>query len=247
MFSGGDILLEMGALPIRKFETVERRHAADSIYDQLAGAILRGDFPVGQPLPPERELAEQFGVSRTIARQAVHRLAELGLVRVRQGGATIVQDSSRSTDVRLLAMRFRVNPRTAEQRREFGERRMLEGFALIQLATYHATSDDLAALGAVIDAQVGRGAGEDEGLTFERDFWTAMAQATHNQFYIGQLAFWNHLVAEHGREPSETAIPAAARSAFYRELVRRISGGLDASQFYLDTVRPLVLGSPPKR
>jgi DNA-binding FadR family transcriptional regulator len=238
----------MVAIPVRKFETVERKHAADSIYEQLASAVLRGDFPVGQALPPERELAEQFGVSRTIARQAVHRLADMGLVRVRQGGATIVQDSSRSTDVRLLAMRYRVSPSTPEQKREFAERRMLEGFALVQLATYHATRDDIAVLEAIVERQVSGVPREEESASFERDFWTAMAEATHNSFYIGQLAFWNAIVAEGGRDPADTAIPPGARVAFYREIVRRMSaGGLDATQFYLDTVRPLVLGSPPKR
>ena len=237
----------MGVVPIRKFETIERKHAADEIFDQLSAAIVRGDFPVGQPLPPERELAEQFGVSRTIARQAVHRIAELGLVRVRQGGATIVQDSSRSTDVRLLAMRFRVNPRTDQQKQEFLERRMLEGFALVQLASYRATAEDIATIEVLIDGFAERGSTEEEGPAFERTFWTAMAEATHNQFYIGQLAFWNHLVEERGREAADSSIPAATRVMFYRELVRRIAGGLDAPQFYLDTVRPIVLGSPPKR
>ena len=97
----------------------------------------------------------------------------------------------------------------------------------------------------IIEDYAARGAPESDGMTFERDFWTAMAEATHNQFYIGQLALWNHL--QQGREASDSSIPEAARVVFYRELVRRIAGGFDAPQFYLDTVRPLVLGSPPKR
>jgi DNA-binding FadR family transcriptional regulator len=237
----------LAAEPAKKFEFIERKHAADGIYDQLAVAILRGDFAVGSALPPERELAEQFGVSRNIARQAVHRIAELGLVRVRQGGATIVQDSSQSTDVRLLALRFRVNPRTDAQKREFVERRMLEGFALVQLASHHATNEELAAIHAIIDEYAARGAPEEENAAFELKFWTAMAGATHNQFYIGQLAFWNHLIAQRGRESTDSSVPAVTRLLFYRELLRRLMDGLDAPQFYLDTLRPLVLGSPPKR
>ena len=45
---------------------------------------------------------------------------------------------------------------------------------------------------AIIDGYARSGALEAEGSDFESAFWTAMAEATHNQFYIGQLAFWNH-------------------------------------------------------
>lgn len=233
--------------PARKFEFIERKHAADGIYDQLAAAILRGDIPVGSALPPERELAEQFGVSRTIARQAVHRVAELGLVRVRQGGPTLVVDSTRSTDVRLLALRYRINPTSPTAKREFVERRMLEGFALVQLASHHATNEELDGIAAMLEDYANKGAPEEENAMFELAFWTALADCTKNPFYIGQLAFWNHLIAERGREATDSSVPSATRLMFYRELVRRLVEGLDAPQFYLDTLRPIVLGSPPKR
>jgi len=237
----------MSGEPVRKFDFIERKHAADGIYDQLAAAILRGDIAVGSALPPERELAEQFGVSRTIARQAVHRIAELGLVRVRQGGPTIVLDSARSNDVRLLALRFRINPKTDEAKREFLERRMLEGFALVQLAAHHASNEDLAAIVVMLDEYAAKGTPEQDNAAFELAFWTKMADCTKNQFYIGQLAFWNHLIAERGRESTDSSVPSSTRLMFYRELMRRLVEGLDAPQFYLDTLRPIVLGSPPKR
>jgi GntR family transcriptional repressor for pyruvate dehydrogenase complex len=50
---------------VRKFEVVRREHAADRIFDQLAEAIMRGDLAPGSALPPERSLAEEFGVSRS--------------------------------------------------------------------------------------------------------------------------------------------------------------------------------------
>ncbi|MCD2511457.1 GntR family transcriptional regulator [Comamonas endophytica] len=56
-------------------------------YVQLAQTLLRdiesGRYPVGKQLPTEFELCEQFGVSRSTAREAVKRLVDLGLV-VRQ-------------------------------------------------------------------------------------------------------------------------------------------------------------------
>src|SRR5438105_15437772 len=84
------------------------RHAADAVFDQLAVAILDGCLPPGTSLPPERGLSERFGVSRLIVRQAVHRLAEIGLVRVRQGGPTQVVHPNEARDIRVVELIYRL-------------------------------------------------------------------------------------------------------------------------------------------
>src|SRR5579862_7219403 len=108
----------MLSMPLRSspkpFREIARGHAADEIFDQLAQAVLSGELAVGAPLPPERVLAERFGVSRIIARQAVHRLAEVGLVRVRQGGSTVVLDPEQSSDLRVIELLYRLGPSTAD-------------------------------------------------------------------------------------------------------------------------------------
>ena len=43
-----------------RLNEVPRRSAADVAFEQLAGGILRGELAVGEPLPSERELAEQL-------------------------------------------------------------------------------------------------------------------------------------------------------------------------------------------
>jgi GntR family transcriptional regulator, transcriptional repressor for pyruvate dehydrogenase complex len=69
---------------------VSRRSVIDDVYDQLVGEIVSGALPSGQPLPAERRLAEILGVSRPAVREALQRLAQSGLVDVRQGGGTTV-------------------------------------------------------------------------------------------------------------------------------------------------------------
>lgn len=63
-------------------------------YRQLADTLVReiqaGKFPVGSLLPPEPQLAHRFGVSRHTVREAVRRLAEMGLVSRHQGVGTRV-------------------------------------------------------------------------------------------------------------------------------------------------------------
>jgi DNA-binding transcriptional MocR family regulator len=67
---------------------------ADPLNEQLAAAIARaierGDLPAGTRLPAERELATEFGLSRTTIVAAYDRLRQSGLVRSRQGSGTRV-------------------------------------------------------------------------------------------------------------------------------------------------------------
>lgn len=60
------------------------------ISDQLLRLIQNGEYPVGSKLPTERELCEQFSVSRHTAREAVRRLGDLGLIERRRRAGTVV-------------------------------------------------------------------------------------------------------------------------------------------------------------
>ena len=59
---------------------------------QLETLLLEGSFRPGDRLPPERQLAEQLGVSRPSLREAIQKLAARGLVMSRQGGGTFVTE-----------------------------------------------------------------------------------------------------------------------------------------------------------
>ncbi|MCG8587818.1 MAG: GntR family transcriptional regulator [Proteobacteria bacterium] len=81
---------------------VERRTLADGVYAELSDQILHGAYAPGQALPPERELAERLGVRRGALREGIKRLEQVGLIQVRQGGGTFVQDYRRTAGLELL-------------------------------------------------------------------------------------------------------------------------------------------------
>lgn len=72
-------------------QNVKSRRLYQQIADQLRRLIERGEFPPGSYLPAERELSQQFGVSRTSVREALIALEVLGLVRVKVGDGALVQ------------------------------------------------------------------------------------------------------------------------------------------------------------
>ena len=70
---------------------------------QLRGLILRGEYAVGDKLPPERKLAEELGVNRASLREAIKSLEHMGLVKTRQGDGTRVLDFMQTAGVELVS------------------------------------------------------------------------------------------------------------------------------------------------
>lgn len=62
------------------FREIVRNPVYVQVTEQLREAILAGELPPGEPLPPERELADSFGVSRTSIREALRALQAQGLI-----------------------------------------------------------------------------------------------------------------------------------------------------------------------
>jgi DNA-binding FadR family transcriptional regulator len=219
------------------------RHAADPIFEQLAEAIIEGSLPPGSALPPERELAERFGVSRLIARQAVHRLADVGLARVRQGGATIVVHPNDARDLRVIELVYRAGRGSPRDMRELIERQFLHGYSLLFLASKRASPERLQAIARMAREYVARGAPADEMMDFEKRFFTALAEATDNRFYMLETSWWFRMTE--GRHGRPAAFSDEQRAAFYQEIVQRLLDGRDAARFYIDTLSPLLdaLGS----
>lgn len=72
---------------------VKQPKLSDVILAQLEAMIVEGSLLPGQQLPPERELAKQFEVSRPSLREAIQKLEAKNLVVRKQGGGTFVSDS----------------------------------------------------------------------------------------------------------------------------------------------------------
>ncbi|MGL4224611.1 pyruvate dehydrogenase complex transcriptional repressor PdhR [Vibrio misgurnus] len=74
------------------YQRIRQPKLSDAIEQELERLIVEGSLSPGQQLPPERELAKQFDVSRPSIREAIQRLEAKGLLTRRQGGGTFVSD-----------------------------------------------------------------------------------------------------------------------------------------------------------
>src|SRR5256886_11731425 len=66
----------------------------EEIVRQIKGMIAEGRLKSGDQLPPERDLAEKFLVSRTSVREALRALESVGLIEIRPGEGTFVREIS---------------------------------------------------------------------------------------------------------------------------------------------------------
>lgn len=79
---------------MNRFKPIKQPRISEEVFYQIKEAILSNDFKAGDRLPSERELAEQFQVSRVAIREAIRALENSGFVLTRQGaaGGTYVTD-----------------------------------------------------------------------------------------------------------------------------------------------------------
>ncbi len=76
------------------FKPIKTSRASEDVFAQLKASILSGLFPSGSKLPSERELTEEFQVSRGVIREAIRMLELSGFLSIRQGhgGGAYVTD-----------------------------------------------------------------------------------------------------------------------------------------------------------
>ncbi len=76
---------------------------AESVFEDLQARILRGELPIGSRLPPERELAAEYDITRNTLRESIRALEQERMVTVRQGQGVTVADFRRTGRLTLLA------------------------------------------------------------------------------------------------------------------------------------------------
>jgi GntR family transcriptional regulator, transcriptional repressor for pyruvate dehydrogenase complex len=80
--------------PKLSYRAVRTSRLYEQIVEQVEESILKGQLKPGDQLPPERDLAQRFGVSRTAVREAVKALREKGLVEAYTGRGTFVTNGT---------------------------------------------------------------------------------------------------------------------------------------------------------
>jgi DNA-binding FadR family transcriptional regulator len=125
---------------------------AHALTEELVVRVVQGRYAPGSPVPRELAMCEEFGVSRTVVREAVKMLQEKGLVQVRQGAGTIVTPPVRwnMLDAQILAATIAEDDTLAVLDDVVVTRRLLES-DMADMAARRATDEVVARLRQLVD------------------------------------------------------------------------------------------------
>jgi DNA-binding FadR family transcriptional regulator len=166
----------------------------DHVVEQVVQAILRGDYAVGSELPAAEKLAEGFGVSMTVIREAMRALRSQGLVQVSQGKRPLVAKVDSSATASMLGLTL---GRAGSMENLMQVRWVLE-IEVAALAAQHATKEHIARLESAVNEM-------RDGTTIERQvdadvqFHRTLAEATGNPLFPILLKSLEDLLREFRR------------------------------------------------
>jgi len=163
------------------FKPISPKKISSQIADQIRSSILAGEFSPGDKLPPERELAEMFGVSRPSVREALNILASSGLVMSYQGGGTVVMSLVESSAGNHLSDLIK-----GEQERALDVievRKCMEAWTSYY-AAQRALPEDLRKMEKIVNEMEQNLEGMKPSQDLDANFHIIIAQATHNIVWL---------------------------------------------------------------
>jgi GntR family transcriptional regulator, transcriptional repressor for pyruvate dehydrogenase complex len=166
------------------FQPLERHSTLTSrVTRQLENMILDNRLQPGDRLPSERDLAVEFGVSRTVVREAVRALVAKHLLEVRPGSGTLVRRPPMESVARSMALLLRVGQDQVDYQKLHEVRRTLE-VELVGLAAERRADEDLALIERLLAEAPDTWEERERFALHDLAFHSALARAAHNEIFL---------------------------------------------------------------
>jgi DNA-binding FadR family transcriptional regulator len=189
------------------------RSLAQGLVDALSERIRDGRLPPATRLPTEGRLMAEFGVSRTVVREALSRLQASGLVQTRHGIGSFVVGADDGKG-------FRIGPQQLETLRDVIavlELRIGVETEAASLAAQRRTADNLALMRRALD-EIAQAVDEGrDAVAADYRFHREIARATQNEHFAGLLATLGQKIIPRARLDA-SGPPDAERLAYLRRV-----------------------------
>jgi GntR family transcriptional regulator, transcriptional repressor for pyruvate dehydrogenase complex len=167
------------------YKIVRTSRLYEQIVQQVEESIHKGALKPGNQLPPERELAHQFGVSRTAVREAVKALREKGLVEAYPGRGTFVTDGTSHAIRQSLDRMIRIGQ--PEGSTYLAEVREILEPEIAALAATRADVEDLTSMHEAVSIMDKAKRDSDAFIEADLDFHLALAEAAANPLILSLI------------------------------------------------------------
>lgn len=176
-----------------KLDKVNRGpHLSTLVASSISREIAQGRLKPGDQLPTEQQLAQTFGVSRNVVREAIARLRSEGRIWSQQGRGAFVSDQPNTT---VLTIDYEALQQAAAFRSLFELRGILEVQAAA-LAAQRRTDDDVAAMRNALETMSNAPYGSVMWLQTDLEFHKTVAAATGNTYMVQFLMFVSERVRD---------------------------------------------------
>jgi GntR family transcriptional regulator, transcriptional repressor for pyruvate dehydrogenase complex len=159
-----------------EFEAIRRSKVYEEVARQIQNHIFEHLKP-GDVLPPERELAQKFGVSRSSVRDAIRSLELIGLLEPQQGRGTVVCEPSGNAVMGSLSALIRQKRKLVK---ELLDVRKLVEPALARRAAPHVSDSQIAELEQLLERQSSKVRNGELAIEEDNEFHYLIALAADN-------------------------------------------------------------------
>jgi GntR family transcriptional repressor for pyruvate dehydrogenase complex len=164
------------------YKTIQNSRLYEQIVKQIEESLEKGNLKAGDQLPAERELALQFGVSRTAVREAMKALREKGLIEAFPGRGTFIT-SETSNSIRLTFDRL-IRADHREGTTHLVEVREILEPEIAALAAARANQESLEQLREAIGIMDESKSDPEQYIEADLDFHLALAEAAANPLIL---------------------------------------------------------------
>lgn len=167
------------------YKTVRTSRLYEQIVQQIEDSILKGALKPGDQLPAERELAQQFGVSRTAIREAVKALREKGLVEAYSGRGTFVRDGTSQAIRQSLDLMIKIGQQDGSP--HLAELRAILEPEIAALAAIRIDEQHLASMREAVNVMDRARNDPDAYIEADLDFHLCLAEAAANPLILSLI------------------------------------------------------------
>jgi GntR family transcriptional repressor for pyruvate dehydrogenase complex len=223
-------------------KAVKKTKLHEQIVNQIQALIDNGRLKHGDQLPPERELATIFKVSRHSLREAIRILEHKKVLKSRPGSGTYIILEEESVVVEYLATAINREKNTLDEIFQFRE--LLEP-QIAALAARHATQADHSVLQDILERQKNE-LNNDVSKRLDQDFHLALAKATGNTVLLQIVELLGHIFSKSRHEYSQSDHRSRLSIQGHRKIVKAIQeakpkAARDSMAAHLSKIRKLVL------
>jgi GntR family transcriptional regulator, transcriptional repressor for pyruvate dehydrogenase complex len=209
------------------YKIIQNSRLYEQIVQQIEDSVLKHELKPGDQLPAERELAAQFGVSRTAVREAIKALREKGLVEAYTGRGTFITNERSQAIRHSLDRIIKINQ--VEGFLQLAETRAILEPAISALAASRADEQHLATMREAVAVMDEARKDPVAFIEADLDFHLTLAEAAGNQIILSLIDSIVGLLREQ------------------RLRIFRVAGGADRGQFHHKRILEAIENRDPVR